>query len=160
MTFLTFFTLHAHTHIASLVHRCMFLHVSRLFLLVRLGCAAGMVWGWCCCGGSLLCRFLPCACLCVYGRSDWFMDATARRVRFQCPNRRRGSKDGVSRPSDDKTLCPRRIRACSRTAGVVRGPVVGSSPGRRSRARMTQGAVTPSAHLWSSGIPLRDTWSW
>ena len=75
---------------------------------------------------------------------------TARCVRFQCPRGKRGSKEEVSRPSDDKTLFPCWMRACSRTAGEVRWPVVGSWPGRRPITRETQGAVTPSVHL---GVP-------
>ena len=69
---------------------------------------------------------------------------------FQCLRGKRGSKEEVSRPSDDKTLFPCWIRACSWTAGEVRGPVVGSCPGRRPITRETQGAVTPSVHL---GVP-------
>ena len=65
------------------------------------------------------------------------------------------TKDGVSSPSDDKGSDRKGTGAYPRTAGSGRGPVVGSSPGRRtgslSKTRMAQGAVTPSAHL---GVPL------
>ena len=53
--------------------------------------------------------------------------------------------------SDDNVAAPRGTGPYHRNAGVVRGPVVGSSPGRRTAARQAQGAVTPAVHL---GVPV------
>ena len=72
----------------------------------------------------------------------------------QSPRCRSSSKGKVSRPSEDKDSDPKGTGTYLRTAGGVRGPVVGSSPGRRTRSQpvvgKAQGAVTPSVHL---GVP-------
>ena len=68
----------------------------------------------------------------------------------RCPRWKSGTKGGVSRPSEDKDSDPKGTGTYLRTAGGVRGPVVGSSPGRRGATKATQGAVTPSVHL---GVP-------
>ena len=103
----------------------MFLRTLLLLLPLGLGCVHGL--------GVLLPGFaLGLLLLALCGRN-----VTARCVRFQCPRGRRGSKEGVSRPSDDKTLFLGKIRACS-------------SPGRRSCSRKARVAVAPSVHL---GVP-------
>ena len=68
----------------------------------------------------------------------------------QAPRWTRGTKGGVSRPSEDKSSDPQGTGTYLRTAGQVRGPVVGSSPGRRAGTSKALGAVTPSVHL---GVP-------
>ena len=79
-------------------------------------------------------------------------DAVHARTRIgsQGPRRRQCTKEEGSRPSEDKNSAPRGTGTYLRTAGVVRGPVVGSSPGRRGVTKETLGAVTPSVHL---GVP-------
>ena len=68
----------------------------------------------------------------------------------QGPRGTRGTKGGVSSPSEDKGSDPKGTGTYLRTAGGVRGPVVGSSPGRRSGTSKALRAVTPSVHL---GVP-------
>ena len=68
----------------------------------------------------------------------------------RCPRGRSCTKGVVSRPSEDKDPDPKGTGTYLRTAGGVRGPVVGSSPGRRDGAQKALGAVTPSVHL---GVP-------
>ena len=68
----------------------------------------------------------------------------------RCPRDRSCTKGGVSRPSEDKDPDPKGTGTYLRTAGGVRGPVVGSSPERRTRTQKALGAVTPSVHL---GVP-------
>ena len=60
------------------------------------------------------------------------------------------TKGGVSERPEDTCSDPRGTEPYLRAAGCVRGPVVGSSPGRRLVAKVTKGAVTPSVHL---GVP-------
>ena len=68
----------------------------------------------------------------------------------QYPRGRRGTKGGVSERPEDKCSDPRGTKPYLRAAGCVRGPVVGSSPGRRLVAKVTKRAVTPSVYL---GVP-------
>ena len=79
-------------------------------------------------------------------------DAVHARTRIGCqdPKRRQCTKVGVSRPSEDKNSAPEGTGTYLRTAGVVRGPVAGSSPGRRTVTSKTLDAVTPTIHL---GVP-------
>ena len=75
---------------------------------------------------------------------------TESQVCRQGPTGRSGTKGGVSSSSEDKDSDPKGTGTYLRTAGGVRGPVVGSSPGRRTGVQKALGAVTPSVHL---GVP-------
>ena len=79
------------------------------------------------------------------------MHVAPRQSGSQVPRRWSCSKAKVSSPSEDKVSDPEGTETYLRTAGGVRGPVVGSSPGRREGTRKALGAVTPSVHL---GVPV------
>ena len=74
----------------------------------------------------------------------------------QGPTRRKGSKGGVSGPSEDLSPVAEVEGGVNfRPAGGVRGQVVGSLPGRQpgtGTRRVTGGAVTPSLHPEVPGI--------
>ena len=69
----------------------------------------------------------------------------------QGPRCKRCTKAGVSSPSEDRTSDPGVTEPYRRTAGGVRGPVVGFGPGRRfgslSEAEQGKGSVTLSVRL-------------
>ena len=75
-------------------------------------------------------------------------------VGSQGPRCRKCTKAWGSERPEDKSSDPRGTELYLLAAGRVPGPVVGSSPGRRSRSQpvvgKTQRAVTPSVHL---GVP-------
>ena len=73
------------------------------------------------------------------------------RALCQCPTCRGGTS-----PSDDKNSDLAGTKAHLRTAGGVRGPVVGSGRGRRSRS-LSADNFCPH---WSSGFFICDAWSW
>ena len=136
-------SLHVSSHSGSLSVAGAWLRSSVAGVVPRAWCAGAAEVVRSCFAASCFAR----ARACTEGVTGACKGDTTRRVRFQCPRGRGVSKEGVSSPSDDKTPFPDRIRACARTAGLVRGPVVGSKPGRRSSARGKNKAVTPSVHL-------------
>ena len=94
---------------------------------------------------------------------------SAAHCSSQDPRGTRGTKGGVSSASEDKNSDPKGTGTYLRTAGGVRGPVVGSSPGRRTVTKGERGAVTPSVHLGVSeslavtpghGLGLRQRLGW
>ena len=95
-----------------------------------------------CCGG----------CICVHagGLGEHDHALCTKGVGSQGPRCRKCTKAWVSERPKDKSSDPRGTDSYLRAAGHVRGPVVGSSPGRRTETKKALGAVTPSVHL---GVP-------
>ena len=105
---------------------------------------------------SLLCWFICCTCTYAEVAAAACGDGNALRVKSrsagsQGPRCRAGTKGGVSSSSEDKGSDSGGTGPHLRTAGRIRGPVVGSGPGRCARGLSQtggrRGAVTPYIHL-------------